>query len=514
MEVFGLTNGDTGHDRSQGITNEDMEAKLMNMAARLRRHLAKVPEKDEDVLEGDGAVIHSYMTKAGTEASAAIPRFFHKTAGRNRSDMQDLFRSLARQTHLQQIHASLPSEVVLEDVVLEIEAAGEEGRIRTPEGIVDGEVIDFESYKVVSQIVEERHVSCAPFFSTILSPTSFAGLPAARTSATDAVAVPVAAVRELVFFEAGARQTRVDLSTYDGDGKGNLTEAELDAYLEDLFHQLPATTDLDQAFIPFLRCSALRGLLFFLDPHCTGHVSISDIVLSSHFRELLTADKGEGWFSTESAVSLYSQYLRADHDRDGLLSRREAGTLEEGQLSKPFLDRVFATAWTYGAKLDYRGYVDMCLALSFPKHEASARYLFKLFDVNCMGYIDRSGLRRFVRPVVNAAAISYVDGAPDIDSVLDELWDVLRPSHPMRICLHDIISSKASDVLAFLACSAGLFIAYDQRESTMGQMEEDSVMVDEPEPQGQPEGNRLLDLAAAFDSFSGGSGGRARESPI
>lgn len=80
---------------------------------------------------------------------------------------------------------------------------------------------------------------------------------------------------------------RVRLSAYDNAGGGFLTEHDLEMYVFESIPEAPDLAALQENFYPFYVFTAVRKILFFLDPHRTGRVKIIDLVASRVMAEWL-----------------------------------------------------------------------------------------------------------------------------------------------------------------------------------------------------------------------------------
>jgi serine/threonine-protein phosphatase 2A regulatory subunit B'' len=88
-------------------------------------------------------------------------------------------------------------------------------------------------------------------------------------------------------------------------------------------------------------------------------MSIHSIVFSPTLSELYELrDPSYGvehlasnWFSSESSQRVYSDFLKLDQDRNGMLSRKELARYRGGNLTKTFLDRVFQSVQLFSGEM-------------------------------------------------------------------------------------------------------------------------------------------------------------------
>ena len=82
-------------------------------------------------------------------------------------------------------------------------------------------------------------------------------------------------------------QTKDALSLYDSVGDGTLMENDLENYIEQLMTTLPQLNALEETYYPFYFCIAVRKFFFFLDPHKSGKIKITDILESGFLDDIL-----------------------------------------------------------------------------------------------------------------------------------------------------------------------------------------------------------------------------------
>lgn len=133
-------------------------------------------------------------------------------------------------------------------------------------------------------------------------------------------------------------QTYTDLLTYSNSSF--ITEKELQDYIYDLIPNLKALKKLPEDFQPFYTISAVRRMLFYLDPHHSNTVSVHKLVNSEVLEEFIYLNRlmlaesemdpamfiskqSANWFNGNNAWNLYSSYLKLDVDRSGKLNKSE-----------------------------------------------------------------------------------------------------------------------------------------------------------------------------------------------
>lgn len=266
----------------------------------------------------------------------------------------------------------------------------------------------------------------------------------------------------------------LELRAYDSAGTGKLTETQLENYITELLPTLPALEGLQETFIPFYVCTAVRKFFFFLDPKRRGCVRIREMLSSpilNEFNELrrpaLSEDETKNnWFSQQTALAVYGEYLQLDTDQNGMLSPSELGAYGGGGLIKPFIDNLFQECQTYDGEIDYKTYLDFVLASWYKKTNESLAYFFRLLDVRRQGYLGAFEINLFFRAVVSGSREAGQE-AVVLEDVRDEIFDMVKPADAMRITLDDLLACKVGDTVVSMLTDVHGFWAYDNREMLM-----------------------------------------------
>ena len=212
--------------------------------------------------------------------------------------------------------------------------------------------------------------------------------------------VLASALRERVYDGAFVAKLRAWLHCYDRDGRGSLSEADLERYVGET---MPALQNIDAKFCPFYVCTAVRRVVFFVEQKRAGpgasRVSIAKLCRSRVCNELIEVGRagqlrpppgraapaprgaapgvassttaaaasrtapvlGEAARSTPTPARCRSgprrgqehqlvrraqrqahllEYLNLDTDHNGMLSRRELRAYRGGTLTATFVDRA------------------------------------------------------------------------------------------------------------------------------------------------------------------------------
>ncbi len=278
--------------------------------------------------------------------------------------------------------------------------------------------------------------------------------------------------------DVAVQQTSISLSFYDAMGAGSLTETDLETYIHELAPSL-AALDIDDAFLPFYVCHAVRRMMFFLDGDHRGRVSIPALLTSQYLAELFElrdkpmpwTDLTRNWFSAAKAKELYQQYLALDVDRNGLLSKEEFGRYGNSKLAPLFVTRLFEETQTYDSELDYKSFLDITLNLDNKTAPQAQQWLFRLLDLRGDGVLSRPTLVTFFTQINAIMGDEFV-----VDDVVDEIFDMVRPANISRgITMDDIEASKTGHIALPILVDVDAFIAYDTREGPAEEEPEDEM---------------------------------------
>ena len=106
-------------------------------------------------------------------------------------------------------------------------------------------------------------------------------------------------------------------------------------------------------------------------------------------------------------------------------------------------------------------------------HVAAIKHLFPVIDVQHRGYLTISDLNMFFREVCEKRTALGHHPVSVADIVQNEIFDMVKPEHPDRITMQDlIISGLGGTVLTILADVDG-FWKYDNREHLLARADQD-----------------------------------------
>jgi len=80
---------------------------------------------------------------------------------------------------------------------------------------------------------------------------------------------------------------------------------------------------MNETFEKFYVCIAARKFFFFLDPRHKGKINIREMLMSPVYQEFYSLKENKNdtynWFSINSAMTVYGQYLNLDTDGNGMI---------------------------------------------------------------------------------------------------------------------------------------------------------------------------------------------------
>merc|ERR1712050_133217 len=130
------------------------------------------------------------------------------------------------------------------------------------------------------------------------------------------------------------------------------------------------------------------------------------------------------WFSMQSALKVYGDYLELDVDQNGMQSKSELAHYGSGMLTDVFIDRVFEEYQTYRdadtgeREMDYKTFLDFVLAMENKNSKQAIQYFWKLIDIYHKGYLDSFVISYFFGAILRLLQARKVE-AVSVDDVKD-----------------------------------------------------------------------------------------------
>lgn len=399
-----------------------------------------------------------------------IPKFFDPLPSED-DLMQQRLREEARALFLQKKNRELLSNDELENLRALLEQ-----HITRP--IIGDEImIDYANFRQVGSLAGDK---CKQFFAPSVFAKLYESDPDGRISINQFLGY--------VTKKFWLHQTRIGLSLYDGAGLGYLKESDLENYIFELIPTLPQLEILEKSFYSFYVCTAVRKFFFFLDPLHTGKVKITEILASGFLDQLIELRDEElskdhletNWFSAQSALRVYGQYLNLDEDHNGMLSKQELSRYGSGTLTDVFLDRVFQECVTYSGEMDYKSYLDFVLALENRSEPQALQYLFRVLDIKQKGHLNPFDINYFFRAIQKQLK-KFGHEPVNLRDIQDEIYDMVKPADPLKITLVDLISSGHGETVTNILIDLNSFWSHENRESLVVEPSSPSVVAQEPD---------------------------------
>jgi hypothetical protein len=270
-------------------------------------------------------------------------------------------------------------------------------------------------------------------------------------------------------------QALIHLQLQDSDRIGYIREDGIEKFIHSLIHRLQGLRSLPGDFIQFYVYTASRRFMFILDPSRRGRIYIPEILSSNVLEEFITlsehnTSKTSNWFAVESAHSVYSKYLDMDVDADGMLSKEEIMKYPGSMLTSLAVERLLQEHLSFESMIDYKGYLDLILALTYPSSPSSVRYLWQLLDIKKQG---RFGLKE-ATPFLEAIFESLKSALPNAafhlyrpEKIFREMLDSAGVIERDFFVLEDMIraAAKSSLYICHHLVDAHAFYQHDNRES-------------------------------------------------
>ncbi|WZZ38590.1 hypothetical protein YC2023_034849 [Brassica napus] len=291
-------------------------------------------------------------------------------------------------------------------------------------------------------------------------------------------------------------QARIDMSELDEDSDGFLQSQEMESYISGLIPNLAQLRDMPDAFTNTYCRIASQKFFFFCDPHRRGKACIKKILLSNCLQELMElhqvsldevleseeevtdTEQAENWFSLTSAQRICDMFLALDKDCGGSLSKQELKEYADGTLTEIFIERVFDEHVRRGKsgsgnsrEMDFDSFLDFVLALENKDTPEGLTYLFRCLDLQGRGFLTTADIHSLFRDVHQ----KWIEGGNYelcIEDVRDEIWDMVKPSDPLKITLDDLLGCKQGGTVASMLIDVRGFWAHDNRENLLQEDEE------------------------------------------
>ncbi|XP_003382540.1 PREDICTED: serine/threonine-protein phosphatase 2A regulatory subunit B'' subunit gamma-like [Amphimedon queenslandica] len=387
-----------------------------------------------------------------------IPRFYSKPPSEG-NVLELKLREEARAAFLQRRSSELMDNEELQNLWTILEEKN------TPPDVGDEQMIGYLEFMSIYNDVSEK---CRTFITTETFTKLLKDDPLRRIS--------ISQLFSYVMRKVWLQQTRIGLSLFDIQGLGFLRESDLENYILELIPTLPRLSHLEESFYSFYVCTAVRKFFFFLDPLKTGRIKIQDILGCGFLDDLLELRDDDisveaeeaNWFSAQSALKVYGQYLSLDVDHNGMLNKSELARFGTGTLTKVFIDRIFQECLTYEGEVDYRTYLDFVLAMENKREPQSLQYFFRLLDIDGKSALTSFSIKYFFRAMQELIEAQGYE-AVKFEDVEHEIFDMVNPMCPGYITLQDLIKSGQGETVVNMLTDLNGFLNYENREFSLAE---------------------------------------------
>ncbi|KHJ93935.1 hypothetical protein OESDEN_06143 [Oesophagostomum dentatum] len=115
-------------------------------------------------------------------------------------------------------------------------------------------------------------------------------------------------------------------------------------------------------------------------------------------------------------------------------------------------------------EMDFRGFVELDVAVHTRKEPASIRWLFRVLDLRDDGFLDRTEIKMMTESMVKNLAT--LEGWSNFvaDDIADEVIDMIHASDPTRITVDEVIASRMADTALGILIDYHAFLKYENRE--------------------------------------------------
>uniref|UniRef100_A0A5S6QQ72 Serine/threonine-protein phosphatase 2A regulatory subunit B'' subunit gamma n=1 Tax=Trichuris muris TaxID=70415 RepID=A0A5S6QQ72_TRIMR len=406
-------------------------------------------------------MFHENIATTSTRTKVGLPNICRTTCFGATSETGSLQSQLRVDAHCLRLQR-------LSDQLMDVDELTETIRIIQSHALNaqnEDEQLDLIDYGQFKKLALEVSTKARLFFSAFTFATLLDSDPCGRISLND--------LMRYVMRKTWLYQMRISLAQYDVSGHGWLSESDLELYITELIPTMPALASMEEEFLPYYLCVAVKNFLFFLDHQRAGRLRIMDLIASGLLDELFElrnndkdaslAEADVNRFGQYFATQLYGQFMNLDSDSNGMLSVEELMNYGSGTLTKEFVTRVFQESVTNDGEMDFRGFVDFSLAMSNKNDPAAVNYLFKVFDIRQRGYLDAFAINYFFRGI-QCSIEEHNYPAVKFEDINAELFDMIRPAVVDQITARDLKQSNCAGLFFDILSHLEGFLNYENRE--------------------------------------------------
>jgi len=240
--------------------------------------------------------------------------------------------------------------------------------------------------------------------------------------------------------------------------------------------------------------TSTRKLLFFLDPHRTGYISVRRLISSSHFTHFQQVQERQRvdemareyqvgsfnsdmtrWFEPKTSLKLYGVFLKMDSRNKGSLTESDFrlwnknGVWSRGPLTTQFVRNLWQVldmpVGSSGTKeMDFDTYLEFAVAISHLHTIEGMRYMWRVLDIERFGFLARFHIRGLMDSVMDRIRDHGKRFIEKKAGNVQEIFDMTRPKDAGKIELKDLISSQQGGLIISIMIDAQRFWAHEHRE--------------------------------------------------
>ena len=462
----------------------ELRLRLQRAAERLREGTVR---PDNRLAKEADTYLSSLETNL--ESYKDIPQFYPKHAQRFSSPLYTHVKERLKQTSDDKFRKMVTEPDLLAKLFQLVDSKGVQVNAMVP--TIPGEPppksLSYTRYKQIAGELSKCYPAYTELFYDFFSASNFARLtPVPKSLTLVTPSVYASDVLHSFLRQYSIASMAVKLSLFDANGDGYIDEEELGAFIDAQLPNIPALIPSLSPLEPFHACVVKKGIWFHCNENGRQLVSISDIVTNETFAlfcatfeecplgtygmtepspnavKILTqilsnsgnyAEPGViqklyfpppmNWFSVANTIELYTRFAELDEREQGFLEPENlkgfTGLLANpksnpdymcGGLTGIAIERILEQLQTYGEnrKVDFKVFIDIVLAYRWPKKPNAQLFFFQLADMFSQGYVTRFSLRPFVRETMERLKDEFLDGPPDTEDVIDQIFDDMEPN--------------------------------------------------------------------------------------
>ncbi|KAF4688316.1 hypothetical protein FOZ60_002919 [Perkinsus olseni] len=270
------------------------------------------------------------------------------------------------------------------------------------------------------------------------------------------------------------------LHRHDVDGRGYLTGDALEDWLFEISKHLvflfdqPQVRKTPEQFLPLWVFTAAHTIGFLLGSGLAAscrdgpRISIERILSEKGIEHVIDPLMSLRRVYVEDMTNnLFSRFLVAN-------GQASLNIFNRGYMNPLFTSRLVKRYNPVQRIMDYRTFLDFCIAWENRDTPQGAKYFWRILDWRGRGWIDRDDLSELAQAILNVVdsmpGICGPNGPPPVETLVSEIYDLLvvadDESNPEgRIALPHVLKHTRAfgTVVGFLA-NTDAFIEYEARE--------------------------------------------------